>query len=95
MISFGFNHYRSHPYAAAALHVPDWRMCLTSALPLIAPLPAAGAVLQYGHGLFGTQSEVHESYLQAEANLHGWVLIASDWLGLSEHVRPRGTAAGG
>lgn len=43
--------------------------------------------MQYGHGLFGSQDEVHTSYLQAEANRNGWILVASDWLGLSEHVR--------
>jgi len=44
-----------------------------------------GGVLQYGHGLFGSREEVDEGYLDAEANEHGWILVASDWLGLSEY----------
>lgn len=38
-----------------------------------------------GHGLFGSRSEVNEGYLDAEANKNGWILVASDWLGLSEY----------
>lgn len=30
-----------------------------------------GGVLQYGHGLFGSRSEVNEGYLDNEANEHG------------------------
>jgi hypothetical protein len=38
-----------------------------------------GRILQYGHGLFGDQSEVTEEYLDDEANAHGYVLCAVDW----------------
>lgn len=42
----------------------------------------AGAVLQYGHGLFGSQQEVDTGYLEDEANRYGYVLAAGDWDGL-------------
>eukprot|EP00049_Salpingoeca_infusionum_P018359 m.356907 g.356907 ORF g.356907 m.356907 type:complete len:654 (+) comp17657_c0_seq1:91-2052(+) len=41
-----------------------------------------GAVMQYGHGLFGSQSEVEVGYLGDEANRYGYVLIATNWLGM-------------
>jgi len=47
-----------------------------------------GSILQYGHGLFGDRSEVTGGYLQQQAFDHGYVLIASDWIGLSELDAP-------
>ena len=41
------------------------------------------AIVQYGHGLFGHQSEVNDDFLVRQANASGWVLGAVDWLGLS------------
>ncbi|XP_064393364.1 uncharacterized protein LOC135340879 [Halichondria panicea] len=41
-------------------------------------------LLQYGHGLFGSQSEVESGYLEAEANEYGYILFACDWWGMSE-----------
>ena len=52
---------------------------------------AAGApakVLQYGHGLFGDHGEVEENYLATFAEEHGYVLAATDWIGLSEYDEP-------
>eukprot|EP00456_Euglypha_rotunda_P014136 TRINITY_DN1439_c0_g1_i7.p1 TRINITY_DN1439_c0_g1~~TRINITY_DN1439_c0_g1_i7.p1 ORF type:complete len:431 (-),score=76.16 TRINITY_DN1439_c0_g1_i7:89-1282(-) len=49
---------------------------------------ATGTVVQYGHGLFGSRTEVLSSYLTGPANVHGNVLIASDWLGLCEFDAP-------
>jgi hypothetical protein len=42
-------------------------------------------VLQYGHGLFGDHGEVEESYLASFAQANGYVLAATDWIGLSEY----------
>jgi hypothetical protein len=42
-----------------------------------------GSILQYGHGLFGSQSEVNSGYLGQQANQHGYVLAAVDWIGLA------------
>lgn len=42
-------------------------------------------VLQYGHGLFGDHGEVEEGYLAGMAEAHGYVLAATDWIGLSEY----------
>jgi len=44
--------------------------------------------LQYGHGLFGDKNEVQSSYLGEQADRHGYVLAASDWIGLSEVDSP-------
>eukprot|EP00054_Salpingoeca_dolichothecata_P016522 m.96985 g.96985 ORF g.96985 m.96985 type:complete len:639 (-) comp22014_c0_seq1:116-2032(-) len=40
-------------------------------------------VMQYGHGLFGSQSEVNTGYLDAEADKYGYVIGAVDEIGLS------------
>lgn len=42
-------------------------------------------VLQYGHGLFGDHGEVEENYLATFGEEHGYVLAATDWIGLSEY----------
>ena len=49
---------------------------------------AAAGVLQYGHGLFGDHGEVEEGYLADQADAAGWVLAATDWIGLSEYDEP-------
>eukprot|EP01147_Barroeca_monosierra_P006961 gene6961-7613_t len=41
-----------------------------------------GAVMQYGHGLFGSMSELETGYLDDEANRYGYVLVATNWLGM-------------
>jgi hypothetical protein len=46
------------------------------------------SVLQYGHGLFYSRKEVESGYLQEQAQLHGYVMVASNWLGLSETDAP-------
>ena len=43
----------------------------------------SGAILQYGHGLMGSQDEVHGGYLAEMADRYGYVLIASDWSGMA------------
>ena len=43
----------------------------------------SGAIVQYGHGLLGDQSEVEGGYLGKVANRYGYVLIATDWSGMS------------
>lgn len=45
-------------------------------------------ILQYGHGLFGDHGEVEESYLASFGEAHGYVLAATDWIGLSEYDEP-------
>ena len=38
------------------------------------------AVVQYGHGIFGTKADVEQSYwLQEEASINGWILWSMDW----------------
>lgn len=45
----------------------------------------AGEVLlvQYGHGLFQDREEIRKQYLGELADTRGWVLIATDWQGMS------------
>ena len=42
-----------------------------------------GSIIQYGHGLMGSQSEVRGGYLGEIANRYGYVLLAVDWTGMS------------
>jgi hypothetical protein len=44
--------------------------------------PRAGRLVQYGHGLLGSQSEVYTGWLSEAANRYGWVLFATDWTGM-------------
>jgi hypothetical protein len=46
---------------------------------------APAKVLQYGHGLFGDHGEVEVNYLASFAQAHGYILAATDWIGLSEY----------
>lgn len=39
-------------------------------------------LLQYGHGLLGSQDEVESGYLGEVANRHGYVIFAVDWTGM-------------
>lgn len=45
-------------------------------------------LLQYGHGLFGSQKEVESSYLEAQANKYGYILFACNWWGMDEDDVP-------
>eukprot|EP00456_Euglypha_rotunda_P033853 TRINITY_DN2611_c0_g1_i13.p1 TRINITY_DN2611_c0_g1~~TRINITY_DN2611_c0_g1_i13.p1 ORF type:complete len:429 (-),score=64.13 TRINITY_DN2611_c0_g1_i13:19-1305(-) len=47
-----------------------------------------GMIMQYGHGLFGKRTEVLDDYLQQQAFEHGYVMIASDWIGMTEDDLP-------
>lgn len=42
-----------------------------------------GAIMQYGHGLFGGYGEARNGYLGAQANANGWVIAAADWIGMA------------
>jgi len=44
--------------------------------------PRAGAVVQVGHGVLGSQDEVYGGWLGEMADEHGWVLVAVDWTGM-------------
>ena len=43
----------------------------------------SGPIIQYGHGLMGSQSEVRGGYLGEIANRYGYVLLAVDWTSMS------------
>ena len=44
--------------------------------------PRPGALLQYGHGLLGSRSEVESSYLGELADDNGYIVFAADWTGM-------------
>lgn len=52
--------------------------------------PHACKVVQYGHGLFGDQSEVEVGYLDAEANQYGYgeALVSADYHTVASPSRP-------
>lgn len=44
--------------------------------------PRPGKLLQYGHGLLGTQEEVRDSWLGEMLDANGWIAFATDWTGM-------------
>jgi len=46
--------------------------------------PAPSRVLQYGHGLLGSRDEARTGWLSDLANQNGWIVVATDWTGMSE-----------
>ena len=44
----------------------------------------SGPIVQYGHGLMGSQGEVKGGYLSEMADRYGYVLLAVNWTGMSE-----------
>jgi pimeloyl-ACP methyl ester carboxylesterase len=49
--------------------------------------PEAAPILQYGHGLLGSMSEAKTGHLSQLANDGGYVVVATDWKGMSEKDR--------
>lgn len=41
------------------------------------------ALVQFGHGIFGSKSELDSTWLMREAHANGWILWAMDWRGFS------------
>jgi hypothetical protein len=64
----------------------------TVIVPAVAATRGPLPVILYGHGLFGTgENELGDasgSYVQDFANLEGYVVVATDWIGLSAHESP-------
>ncbi len=48
----------------------------------------ASLVLQYGHGLFGSRAEAQDAYLGGMANRFGFLIVATDWKGMSKYDVP-------
>ena len=44
--------------------------------------------LQYGHGLFGSYTEIQSGYLRGFADEYGYILGGVDWIGLSAQDVP-------
>eukprot|EP00052_Salpingoeca_macrocollata_P020882 m.176595 g.176595 ORF g.176595 m.176595 type:complete len:350 (+) comp21388_c0_seq8:572-1621(+) len=58
-------------------------------IPFVVMIPEAvangsvvGHPMSYGHGLFGDRTEIFEDFLVEEANTYGYVVFATDWLGM-------------
>ena len=71
------------PYAEGETTVPFTIIIPRTAVDDPRPLP----LIQYGHGLLGSQGEVRNSYLSEFANTHGYILFAVDWTGMKEEDR--------
>ena len=67
----------------------------TVIVPAVAATRGPLPIILYGHGLFNTgESELggaEGSYVQDFANLEGYVVVATDWIGLSSHENPIAT----
>ncbi len=74
-LSLSLTHTHTHTHTHVQLLIPHSVANSTHSPPLL---------LQYGHGLFGSQSEVETGYLEAEANQYGYILFACDWWGMSQ-----------
>jgi hypothetical protein len=64
----------------------------TVIVPAVAATRGPLPIVLYGHGLFGSgEGELggaSGSYVQDFANLEGYVVVATDWIGLSSHESP-------
>ncbi len=71
------------PYANGETRVRFTIIVPQTAIDDPRPLP----IIQYGHGLLGSRSEVGNGYLGEFANNYGYILFAVDWTGMkSEDV---------
>lgn len=67
--------------------VPQQNGTATYPFTILVPYSAQGEPgpsVAFGHGLFGSQSQVEAAEFQAFANEYGLVFIALDWIGMSE-----------
>ncbi|MEZ4317720.1 MAG: hypothetical protein R3F61_09450 [Myxococcota bacterium] len=46
--------------------------------------PGPSRVLQYGHGLLGSRYEARTGWLSRLADENGWIVVSTDWTGMSE-----------
>ena len=53
-------------------------------IPIRATTGTPGALLQYGHGLLGSRTQVGGDGLRALATRHNYVTFATDWIGMAE-----------
>jgi hypothetical protein len=64
----------------------------TIIIPAVAATKGPLPIILYGHGLFGNGEEelgdATGSYVQDFANAKGYVVVATDWIGLSSHEDP-------
>src|ERR1019366_10595767 len=72
--------------------VGTYQAPFTVIVPAVAATRGPLPIVLYGHGLFNT-GEIElggaaGSYVQDFANLEGYVVVATDWIGLSAHENP-------
>ena len=72
--------------------VGTYQAPFTIIVPAVAATKGPLPIILYGHGLFNT-GEIElgagaGSYVQDFANLEGYVVVATDWIGLSAHENP-------
>lgn len=68
------------PYANGETTVPFTIIVPQTAIDDPRPLP----LLQYGHGLLGSQGEAHADYLGEFAHTYGYIIFAVDWTGMKK-----------
>jgi hypothetical protein len=72
--------------------VGTYQAPFTILVPAVAATKGPLPVVLYGHGLFNTGElelgDATGSYVQDFANLEGYVVVATDWIGLSAHENP-------
>ena len=75
--------------------VGTYQAPFTIIVPAVAATRGPLPVVVYGHGLFNTgENELGDatgSYVQDFANLEGYVVVATDWIGLSSYENPIST----
>jgi hypothetical protein len=71
----------------------------TIIVPAVAATKGPLPIIVYGHGLFGNGEEelgdATGSYVQDFANREGYVIVATDWIGLSSHENPAAPGSNG
>jgi len=72
--------------------VGTYQAPFTIIVPAVAATRGPLPIVLYGHGLFNTGElelgDATGSYVQDFANLEGYVVVATDWIGLSAHENP-------
>lgn len=81
MLPRGLDGRRLDRFNTSGLHTSKFILIIPCSL-INNPSPAR-ALIQYGHGLFGSRSEVRTRWLSQAANRFNWIVFANDWFGMA------------
>ena len=64
----------------------DYEVAFVAYIPRSLAEPGAdpGRLMTYGHGFFGSEDEVGSSWLRGQADDYGFVMVGTDWDGMSD-----------